>query len=485
MSSRWPWLLFAVAVPSAIAIACSAEVPVTSTPEEAFCDAMSSVRDKCSGGCEQALGNECSGLASTLTKEGLQRATDCFLSGACASVCLSKTLVDLPPTEGQSKIRDAYCNTCAKGQTTCAADFFAAPRPGTQGGAGVPLLAFSDEATSAVAAECASQEGCQLGFSTCALDATKKKMSALKESAAECLVRGLRSEEGERRAPDGGAIVVTCTKANCAGCCRDDLCLVGNQKDACGIGGGSCETCSGTATCEGAACKLPCGPDTCAGCCENNECKEGNTKDSCGKAGAACTKCGASFACSDASCVDTSCKATCAGCCTGSTCLGGTAASACGKSGNACIDCGKGRTCAATGCALDQNALFDVVLQSSLVPATNKSASAWDFGGGLPDPYAKGYSSLGATSHSGTSAFIADTTFPQWNYTILASVPARELLSSFSIEVWDDDYDFDDFVGGCAIRLDAAMFDGALKSAKCPATPSGVELTVYFKLVAK
>jgi len=477
--------LGAVVVPAIVAVACSAEVPVTSTPEEAFCEAMSSVRDKCAGGCEATLGSECSAVAATLTPEARTRATDCFLSGACASVCLSKTLVDLAPTAGQTKIRDAYCGTCAKGQSSCAADFFTPPKPGTQGGAGVPLLAFSDEATSAVAEQCAAEEGCQLGFSTCALDATKKKMSALKDSAAECLVRGLRSEEGERRAPDGGAIVVTCTKANCAGCCRDDLCLVGDQKDACGRGGGTCETCSGTATCEAAACKLPCGPDTCAGCCENNECKDGTTKDSCGKGGSACTKCGASFACEGASCIDTSCKATCTGCCTGSTCLGGTAANACGRAGNACVDCGKGRTCSTTGCALDQNALFDVVLQGAVLPTTNKSMAAWDFGGGLPDPYVKAYSSLGATSHSGTTVFIADTTSPQYNFAVLASVPARELLSSFSIEVWDDDYDFDDFVGGCAIRLDATMFDGGLKSARCPATPSGVELTVSFRLVAK
>jgi hypothetical protein len=49
----------------------------------------------------------------------------------------------------------------------------------------------------------------------------------------------------------------------------------------------------------------------------------------------------------------------------------------------------------------------------------------------------------------------------------------------------DDDYDFDDTIGGCAIKLDTTMFDGALKTARCPVTVSGVEFSVVFKLVAK
>ena len=125
-----------------------------------------------------------------------------------------------------------------------------------------------------------------------------------------------------------------------------------------------------------------------------------------------------------------------------------------------------------------------MILAAASIPQLNKSGGAWDFNG-LPDPYAKGYSSLGASSHSGLTAFIADTTFPQWNAPVLTQVPARELLSSFSVELWDDDYDFDDVIGGCPVRLEASMFDGSLKSAKCPASPSGVEVTVYFRLVAK
>lgn len=469
-----------------VAVACSAEVPTTSTPEESFCEAMAGVRDKCPAGCEEVLRSDCSKVAGAIKPEALRKATDCFLSGACASVCLSKTLVDLPASEGQTTLRSRYCGTCAQGQSDCATTFYASQTPSTQGGVGAPLLPFADGVLTNVGNDCAATEGCQLGFSSCSLESVKRAMGGIVSPAsAECLVRGLRSEDAERRAPDGGAIVVTCTKQNCAGCCRDDLCLVGTDKNACGKGGGSCETCSGTATCEASACKVPCGPETCAGCCENNVCNDGTTKDVCGKGGKACTKCGASFVCTDQSCVDASCKATCAGCCSGSTCLGGTSATACGKTGNACVDCGKGRTCSPTGCTLDTNALFDVLLSAASVPLVNKSGGSWDFNGGLPDPYAKAFSSLGTSSHSGTTSFIADTTFPQWNAAVLTQVPARELLSSFSVELYDDDYDFDDLIGGCPIRLDASMFDGSLKSAKCPATPSGVEITLYFRLVAK
>lgn len=468
-----------------VAAACSAEEIVEKTPVDAFCEAMGGVAAKCQGGCEDTLRRDCGGVAENLTQAAMQRATDCFLSGRCADVCLSKALVDLPRTSAKDAIRDAYCGTCAKGQSDCQASFFSPQTPSSQGGPGAPLLPYADTASSRVVAECASVEGCQLGFSACALDATKRGMQRLSSESAECLVRGLFEEGETKRAPDGGAIVVTCTPGNCPGCCRDDLCLAGTGKDACGKGGGTCETCSGTATCEASACKVPCGPDTCAGCCAGNTCVEGNEKAACGKAGLACTACGSSFVCSEGSCVDTSCKATCAGCCAGSTCLGGTSGSACGKAGNACVDCGKGRTCSATGCALDTNALFDVVLQSAVVPVLNKQGAAWDPFGGLPDPYGKAFSSLGAASHSGTTRLLTDTAAPQWAETILRDVPARELLNSFSLELWDDDYDSDDVIGGCAVRLDAAMFDGSLRTARCAATPSGVELQVTFRLVAK
>ncbi len=473
---------------ASLVLACSAEVPVQPTPVEAFCDAVAATRDKCAAACDEVIRADCTKIAGALHPGALAKATDCFLSGACSNVCLSKTLVDLTPTSGQTAIRSAYCTTCASGQSECETKFFESPRPSTVGGPGTQLLPFADEATKSVAADCASKEGCQLGFPACSLDSAKRALTGqLGQSSAECLVNGLRGQEGERRAPDGGAATVTCTSANCAGCCRDDLCLLGSTKDACGRGGAACETCSGTATCEEAACKLPCGPDTCGGCCDGNTCVEGTAASACGKGGAACTKCGSSFVCSDQTCIDTSCKATCQGCCSGSTCLGGTAANACGKSGNACVDCGKGRTCGAggSGCTLDQAAPFDVVMVSAVIPPLNKAGGAWDTFGGLPDPYARAYSALSGVSHSGATAYVADTLTPQWGTVVLAQVPARELLNSFSVELMDDDYDFDDTIGGCAIKLDASMFDGALKTARCPATVSGVEFSVVFKLVAK
>lgn len=470
-----------------LVVACSAEAPPpTASPEEGLCDAMEATAAKCGDGCELVLRGECAKLAKALHPAALTTATDCFLSGACSSVCLSKALSGLAPSEGQVALRAAYCGTCAKGQADCDAKFFEVPRPASPGGPGIQLLPFSDPVTSTIAADCASEEGCQLGFPPCSLQSVKKGLTeAVGASAAECLVRGLKAEEGERRAPDGGAIVVTCTSKNCAGCCRDDLCLVGDAKEACGTGGVACETCSGTSTCEGSACKAPCGPDNCAGCCDNNVCLEGFAKEACGKAGSTCKVCAAAFVCSEQTCIDTSCKATCAGCCSGSTCLTGGGATSCGKSGNACVDCGRGRTCGQGTCALDLAALFDVTITSATLPLRTKSGGAWDFYENLPDPYARAYSSVGATSHSGTTAFISDTTSPQWTAPVLTNVPARELLNSFSVEVWDDDLDYDDFIGGCAIKLEASMFDGNVRSATCPATPSGSVITVRFKLLAR
>ncbi len=465
--------------------ACSAEQDEPPTVET-LCSTMQLARENCQGDCEDILLADCEKVARALHPAALATAMNCFASGACSGVCLGKALASLPPTEGQGALARTYCATCAPGQADCASRFYERSAGSSSAGPGTQILPFADDVTRGVASECAAKEGCQIGFSSCALGITQNQLErTLGARTSECLLTGFKGG-GPRATPDGGAIILKCTPQNCRGCCRDDLCLAGGDKEACGKGGKSCETCPGSATCEAAACKVPCGPDNCPGCCESGVCQTGTTSAACGQGGRPCSKCGVQLACTDRRCVDVSCKATCAGCCAAFGCQAGTLATACGKSGNACVDCGRGRTCSVGGCVLDEGALFDVEMVSAQLPATNKTGAAWDPFSGLPDPWVSGFSTLGSSSHSGSTDFyLVDTLFPVWSTVVLTGVPARELLSSFSVEVWDDDYDFDDYVGGCVIKLDAGMFDGALKTARCPATPSGVEFTLNFRLKAR
>jgi hypothetical protein len=75
-----------------------------------------------------------------------------------------------------------------------------------------------------------------------------------------------------------------------------------------------------------------------------------------------------------------------------------------------------------------------------------------------------------------------DTTSPFWIETPLKRVDARELMNNLSFEIWDDDVDASDYIGGCKIPVTADMFDGSLRSHTCAASGSTVEVTVYFRL---
>ncbi len=283
--------------------------------------------------------------------------------------------------------------------------------------------------------------------------------------------------------PDGKPQVVTCTPANCDGCCRDDKCEKGDTTAACGVDAKACEICSPTASCTSGTCKEPCGPDTCQGCCAGNTCVDGTAKDKCGEQGAACAACAGQFVCSNHTCIDGSCQATCTnGCCSATGCQPGTTAKACGTGGEGCIDCGVGRTCSARACQLDRTSLWDVYISFAVVPDKNSGGTAWDVLAGAPDPYLYVFTSEGTSVHSGKTTVLTDSTFPFWAETPLKGVKASELLANTSIDIWDSDVDFDDYMGGCNLPLTPALFDGSLQSHVCPASASTVEVKVYYRI---
>lgn len=152
----------------------------------------------------------------------------------------------------------------------------------------------------------------------------------------------------------------SCGPANCDGCCIGDICIPGFDDTACGLKGVQCTNCGAT----GSACsaartcgpKPKCGPDNCAGCCSGDVCVVATTSLACGKGGETCKTCGTGNACNAGVCQPSS---TCGpgscpdGCCVGAVCAIGNQNGACGSGGGACADCAlDGRVCTGNACRL-------------------------------------------------------------------------------------------------------------------------------------
>lgn len=465
----------------------AAVVACSSSPEPSrvsFCELAKTEGESCGEPalCDETFaGPACASLSDIISPSTLSAAKDCLESGVCgAASCLSRAKKNAEPSEAHKKLAESFCRSCAPQVAGCESQFYSrgSKLPG------LLLLPYADDVVAEVGAACTGTEGCQALFATCASELVAREVGArVEEAIASCVLAGFSGDDGESRGPGGGAQVATCTAANCTGCCREDRCEDGSTLDACGTGAVACQTCTGLQACTAGACKEPCGPDNCAGCCDGDTCLDGTANAACGSGGGACSPCAGKLICSKQKCIDGSCQATCInGCCSAAGCQTGNSAKACGKGGEACADCGVGRTCKSGACVLDTTSLWDVYISSGSVPSTNKSNSSWDVFGGAPDPYLKAFSSEGASVHSGQTQVKKDSTVPSWSETPLSGVKASELLSNFSIEIWDSDVDFDDFMGGCKVTLATSSFDGALRTASCAATSTGVAVKAFYRI---
>ncbi len=450
-----------------------------------FCGTAKSAGGKCKdpSACDSQLGTDCKSLDLALAPATVAAAKDCLESGICGvASCVSRAQNSAVATAAHKTLADDFCMFCAPSLTDCVANFY---KRGGGKAPGLAVLPYSEEVAKAVDDECTGQAGCQAKFTTCARDVIARVVGEkVDPTTADCIVQGFGQDDTQVPVgPDGKPQVVTCTPANCSGCCRDDKCEKGDASDACGTSAEACEICSPTSKCTAGVCKEPCGPNTCRGCCNGDTCVTGAASDGCGAHGAACSKCTGQLVCSNATCIDGSCQATCTnGCCSATGCQPGTAAKACGTAGEGCVDCGVGRTCTAAACQLDRTSLWDVYISFAVVPDKNKSGASWDVLVGAPDPYLVVYTSEGTSVHSGETSVLTDSTFPFWAETPVKGVKASELLANTSVEIWDSDVDFDDFIGGCKLPLTPAIFDGSLQSVDCPATASGVPVTVYYRI---
>lgn len=472
-----------VLVGMVLGIACTSDpAAIRST----LCSAARTATGTCKepSSCDTTLTAQCTSLGKAVSSSTLDATMNCLESGVCGVAnCLTRARKSAAPSRAHLDLATSFCASCSADVTDCEAQFYAknAKLPGAL------VLPYSDAVVVAVADACTTDpKTCRSKFTTCATETIARVVGdTLDSELADCVLSGFRADDGANTGPDGGPETSTCTADNCKGCCRNDQCEEGTSKSTCGVGGAACETCGSALNCTAGQCKEPCGPNNCKGCCRGDTCVTGNANDACGGDGEACSACtaaAASLVCSNHTCIDSSCQSTCVnGCCSATGCQSGTAASACGTGGEACIDCGYGRICSsAKACAIDPNATWDVYVAFAIVPSKNKDGASWDVLNGAPDPYLIAYSN----QLTGQTSVQNDTTLPYWGETVLKGVKASALLADLSFEVWDSDYDFDDFIGGCAVPLTTSVFDGSLQDYTCPAGASSVAVDIYYRIQA-
>jgi hypothetical protein len=254
--------------------------------------------------------------------------------------------------EGTPSCSPANCGGCCDGNTcVTGSDSIACGKQGqactncTVTGRTCVALGQPDERTCQAPVTCnaANCPGCCVG-NACVVATTPAACGKGGEVCKGC-------GAGEACTSGVCAPAANCGPGNCPGCCVGaDVCAVGAQDTACGLGGGQCLNCAGQGrVCQGGACQVPvCGPANCAGCCSGNTCVLGIDNTACGQAGAQCNDCTpGGQVCQARQCQAKCGPANCVGCCTaGNACAVGFTNGACGSAGAACSNCtAAGSTC--------------------------------------------------------------------------------------------------------------------------------------------
>ncbi len=85
------------------------------------------------------------------------------------------------------------------------------------------------------------------------------------------------------------------------GCCQNMTCMNGNTPSACGASGGACTACTQDQECKAGACHTvvkKCSASNCSGCCQGEVCQNGDQDSACGSGGATCQTCTGTMKCS-------------------------------------------------------------------------------------------------------------------------------------------------------------------------------------------
>jgi hypothetical protein len=219
-----------------------------------------------------------------------------------------------------------------------------------------------------------------------------------------------------------------------------------------------------------------CSPASCAqGCCQGSVCTPGASTAACGYGGNPCSTCGPTQLCKDGTCQSSACDQTACpkGCCdTSGSCKPGTTDDACGGGGTTCKSCDSGASevCLANKCAVKGSGSYSVTVVSATI------INSWGGICGLEsscDPYVI----LAVGKTTGQSSIKADTNQPAWNNQLL-NATAQEITTSFSIEVWDDDYGPDGKIAACSWKVTDADIAAGKVVQHCANPYDAADITV-------
>ena len=180
-------------------------------------------------------------------------------------------------------------------------------------------------------------------------------------------------------------------------------------------------------------------------------------------------------ACAGRNCGDDGCGGTCGACQQGYACGGnGSCVQGCTPScggkvcgpdgcGASCGSCSKGFKCGGAGsCDVDPSGLWALTITTGNVSEKDPSGSAWDFPGGLPDPFV----CLTINGTRTCTSTAKDTLMPIWNETVTGTAIALE--SGVIVEMWDEDVSVNDPI--CAkgtVPVTEANLKAGVWGAKC------------------
>lgn len=164
--------------------------------------------------------------------------------------------------------------------------------------------------------------------------------------------------------------------------------------------------------------------------------------------------------------------ANCDGCCAGDTCLPGNNAAACGLGGEQCVGCERNFYCSTQRqCEVEPSSLWDLVIESAVVPQNKPNGDTWDAVGGLPDPFA----SITVGGQDYATSTKDDTLRPVWNE-VVRGVRWDVLEAGVDVVLWDEDVSDHDVIGVCTDEGATTGPDGVV-TAPC----GGATLRLYLR----
>lgn len=179
-----------------------------------LCTEMTKLPEKCSaaasgaaGACIAKLASTCDGFSKLLNPKLVDAATSCMAEASCDAApmsCLAKSATALEPTDAQTKLAKAFCDSCSPvSGAACEKTFLSPASP-----LGKILLPLGDGVANDIGEQCATGITCGATFPTCAQGVVTKALAeSLDKDGVECLLTALAgaADSGSSSSSSGGS----------------------------------------------------------------------------------------------------------------------------------------------------------------------------------------------------------------------------------------------------------------------------------------